>query len=109
VFDACLIDGCTGLRRIWRVDIPLVLGQVRFLTILSVIGSLTTFERVLILTRGGPGYATSVPGLRMYERAFVTGEFGYASAIGLLLFAFALFLLFVINRLLRPHSEDTGH
>ncbi len=30
VFDACLIDGCTGLRRIWQVDIPLVLGQVRF-------------------------------------------------------------------------------
>ncbi|MDI9547832.1 MAG: sugar ABC transporter permease [Chloroflexota bacterium] len=109
VFDACLIDGCTGLRRIWQVDIPLVLGQVRFLTILSVIGSLTTFERVMILTRGGPGYATSVPGLRMYERAFVTGEFGYASAIGLLLFAFALFLLFVINRLLRPHTEEISH
>ncbi len=108
VFDACLIDGCTGLRRIWQIDIPLVLGQVRFLTILSVIGSLTTFERVMILTRGGPGYATSVPGLRMYERAFVTGEFGYASAIGLLLFVFALFLLFVINRLLRPHTEETG-
>jgi len=108
VFDACLLDGCTGLRRIWQVDIPLVLGQVRFLTVLSVIGSLTSFERVMILTRGGPGYATSVPGLRMYERAFVTGEFGYASAIGLLLFAFALSLMFVINQLLRPHVEETG-
>lgn len=107
VFDACLLDGCTGLRRLWQVDIPLVLGQVRFLTILSVIGSLTTFERVLILTRGGPGYATSVPGLRMYERAFVTGEFGYASAIGLLLFAFAMVLLFVISQLLRPYTEET--
>ncbi len=42
----------------------------------------------------------------MYERAFVTGEFGYASAIGLLLFAFALFLLFVINRLLRPYRGN---
>lgn len=106
VFDACLLDGCTGLRRVWQVDVPLVLGQVRLLTILSVIGALTTFERVLILTRGGPGYATSVPGLRMYERAFITGEFGYASAIGLLLFAFAMSLLFVINRLLRPHTEE---
>ena len=109
VFDACLLDGCTGLRRLWQVDVPLVLGQVRFLTILSVVGSLTSFERVLILTRGGPGYATSVPGLRMYERAFVTGEFGYASAIGLLLFVFALSLMVVINRLIRPHVEETAH
>jgi ABC-type sugar transport system permease subunit len=108
VFDACLMDGCTGLRRLWKVDIPLVLGQVRFLTILSVIGALTTFERILILTRGGPGYATSVPGLRMYERAFITGEFGYASAIGLLLFAFAMSLMFVINRVMRPFAEEEG-
>jgi len=106
VFDACLLDGCTGLRRLWVVDLPLVLGQVRFLTILAVIGALTTFERVMILTRGGPGYATSVPGLRMYERAFITGEFGYASAIGLLLFVFAMALMFVINRALRPFSEE---
>ena len=108
VFDACLLDGCTGLRRIWYVDIPLVLGQVRFLTILSVIGSLTSFERVLILTRGGPGYATSVPGLRMYERAFTTGQFGFASAIGLLLFVFAMSLTFIINRSLRPETEESG-
>jgi len=108
VFDACLMDGCSGLRRLWKVDVPLVLGQVRFLTILAVIGALTTFERILILTRGGPGYATSVPGLRMYERAFITGEFGYASAIGLLLFVFAMSLMFVINRVMRPFTEEEG-
>ena len=45
----------------------------------------------------------------MYERAFVTGEFGYASAIGLLLFVFALSLMIAINRLLRPHVEEPGH
>jgi raffinose/stachyose/melibiose transport system permease protein len=109
VFDACLMDGCGGLRRLWSVDIPLVLGQVRFLTILAVINSLTSFERVLILTRGGPGYATSVPGLRMYERAFTTGQFGFASAIGLLLFVFAMSFTFIINRMMRPETETGGH
>jgi ABC-type sugar transport system permease subunit len=108
VFDASLIDGCVGLRRIWSVDVPLILGQIRLLTILSVIGALTSFERVLILTRGGPGYATSVPGLRMYERAFITGQFGFASAIGLLLFVFAMVLMLMINRFIRPHTEEEG-
>lgn len=105
VFDACLIDGCTGLRRIVSIDLPLVVSQLRLLTIQAVINGLTSINTILLLTRGGPGYATSVPGLRMYERAFTTGEYGYASAIGFLLFAFAMLLTYLINRYMRPHYE----
>ena len=105
VFDACLIDGCVGIRRVLSVDVPLVFSQLRLLTILSVINALTSFERVLVLTRGGPGYATSVPGLRMYERAFTTGQFGFASAIGLLLFVFAAGMTYLLNRYARSYAE----
>ena len=105
VFDACLLDGCTGVRRIVTVDLPLILSQIRLLTILSVINAFTSFNSVLILTRGGPGYATSVPALRMFERAFTTGEYGYAAAIGLLLFTLAVGLTVLINRYMRPHFE----
>lgn len=105
VFDACLLDGSTGVRRALQMDLPLVLGQVRLLMILAVIGALTSFETILLLTRGGPGYATTVPGLMMYERAFTTGQFGLASAIGLMLFVFTLGLTFGINRALRPFRE----
>jgi len=105
VFDACLIDGCTGMRRVLAIDLPLIMSQVRLLTILATINALTSFNNVLVLTRGGPGYATSVPGLRMFERAFTTGEYGYASAIGLLLFVLAVILTLLINRYLRPHFE----
>jgi raffinose/stachyose/melibiose transport system permease protein len=105
VFDACLLDGCSGFTRIVLVDIPLVLGQVRLLMILAGINALTAFNSVLILTRGGPGYSTSVPGFRMYERAFISGEFGYGSAIGLMLFALAMVLTFTINKAIRPVIE----
>jgi raffinose/stachyose/melibiose transport system permease protein len=101
VIDACLLDGCQGLRRIRMIDIPLVLPQIRLLTVLASIASLTSFESVLVMTRGGPGYATSVPGLRMFERAFTTGEFGLASSIGLILFVLALLLTFVVSRMTR--------
>ncbi len=89
------------MKRVRLIDIPLVLPQIRLLTVLASIASLTTFEGVLVMTRGGPGYATSVPGLRMFERAFTTGEFGLASSIGLILFVFALILTFVVSRLTR--------
>ena len=105
VFDSCLLDGCTGLRRVLRVDLLLVLGQARLLTILAVISALTAFNTILVLTDGGPGFATSVPGLTMYKRAFMALQFGYASAIGLMLFLIALGLTIVINQAIRPFAE----
>ncbi len=105
IFDACLIDGCTGLRRVLSVDLPLVLGQVRLLLILAVINSMTSFQSVLILTGGGPGYATMVPGMTMYNMAYKAQEFGYASAVGLLLFAVAMLATLVIGRMIKPTAE----
>jgi raffinose/stachyose/melibiose transport system permease protein len=105
VFDACLLDSCTGIQRVLRIDIPLVLGQVRMLTILAGINALTSFNSVLILTRGGPGYSTTVPGFRMYEQAFISGQFGYGSAIGLMLFVLAMVLTYMVNKAIKPVSE----
>ncbi len=68
IYDATLIDGCTGLRRIVQIDLPQVLGQVRLLTILSVVAAITAFDTILVLTDGGPGFATMVPALRMYKQ-----------------------------------------
>ena len=105
VFDASLLDGSTGARRALQIDLPLVIGQVRLLLILAIVGALTSFETVLLLTQGGPGYATMVPGLTMFERAFTTGLFGLASAIGLMLFVFTIGLTLVVNWALRPFQE----
>jgi ABC-type sugar transport system permease subunit len=101
IYDASLIDGCTGLRRIVQLDLPQVLGQVRLLTILSVVAAVTAFDTILVLTDGGPGFATMVPALRMYKRAFTAQQFGYASAIGLMLFLVAIAVTFAINRIIR--------
>jgi ABC-type sugar transport system permease subunit len=106
IYDSCLLDGCTGLRRILRIDLPLVLGQVRLLAILAVIHGLTAFNTILVLTDGGPGFVTTVPGLTMYKRAFLTQQFGYGSAIGLMLFVIAMVLTLTVNRSVRPFSED---
>jgi ABC-type sugar transport system permease subunit len=105
VYDACALDGCTGVRRVLLVDLPLVMGQVRLQTVLAVVNGLTAFQGVLVLTNGGPGFATFVPGLTMYNMAFRSQEFGYASAIGLMLFAMAMVATVVINRTMQPFDE----
>ncbi len=104
VFDASLMDGCTGFRRWVLVDLPLTLSQVRLLLILAVINGITSMQNILILTRGGPGYATSVPALRMFVRAFTTNEYGVGSAIGVLLFVAAMGMTLLINRFIRPYN-----
>ena len=98
IIDAAKLDGALGLRRVRYIDLPLILGQIRLLGILSVIGSIQGFGAQLILTRGGPGYATMVPGMWMYETAFSYSRMGYASAIGTSMFILILgFTIFVMR------------
>lgn len=98
VWDSCQVDGVSGLKRVWYVDLPLLLPQVRLLVILTLIGTLQDFGSILILTGGGPGLATHVPALHMYFQAFRFGHLGYAAAIGLTLFV-AIFALSLLNLL----------
>ena len=106
IFDACEVDGCTGLRRTLLIDLPLVLGQVRLMTILAVIAGVTSFQTILVLTDGGPGFATMVPGLTMFHKAFRTQQFGYAASIGMILFVITFTVTLAINRTIHPAVEE---
>lgn len=96
VNEAALLEGCVGVRKFLLIDIPMVLSQVKLILILTIIGGVQSFQNVFILTRGGPGFATNVPGLWMYLNAFSFQRMGYACAIGVLLFLLIL-VLTVLN------------
>lgn len=96
VHDASSLDGATGLQRFFRMEVPLVLSQVKLLVILSIIGNVQAFEGMFVLTRGGPGFKTMLPGLWMYFNAFSFQRMGYACAIGVMLF-FLILVLTIIN------------
>jgi len=105
VWDSCAMDGATGWRRVWHVDLPLLRPQVRLLATLTLIGTLQDFGSILILTGGGPGLATHVPALHMYFQAFRFGHMGYAAAIGLALFV-VIFALSALNMRLGRRAES---
>ena len=104
IYDAYRVESTSTLRRIWHLDIPLVAGRTRLLVILTFIGSVQDFQNVLIMTRGGPGLATYVPALRMYNEAFVYGHFGYGAAIGLLLFVLVLAITVVNMKVFKERT-----
>jgi raffinose/stachyose/melibiose transport system permease protein len=109
ILEAAEVDGLSGGGKILRIHVPLILGQIRLLTIVTVIGVVNGFESVYILTRdGGPGYETMVPGLYMFLNGFVFERMGYAAAIGLLMLVFLLGFTFLFNRVVRTEDYEPG-
>lgn len=94
--EAALLDGASTLKRIYLIDIPLLMGQIRYFLIFGIIGGFQDYGVQIILTQGGPGFATYVPGYYMFKSAFTFGKMGYASAIGTMMFI-AIFILTLLS------------
>lgn len=105
IFDAAEVDGAGPIRRFFNIDLPLLLGQVRLLVILTFIGVVQEFGLVFLTTGGGPGSATYVPSLEMYYQAVRFNNFGLASAIGAVLFLVILIGTIINLRYVRSSVE----
>jgi ABC-type sugar transport system permease subunit len=90
IFDAATVDGAGPLSRLWRIDVPLLLGQIKLLVVLAIIQGMQAFFYILIMTQGGPFHSTTVPALEMYYAAFQHSKYGYACAIALVLFVMVM-------------------
>jgi ABC-type sugar transport system permease subunit len=101
VMEAAELDGATGLKRLWTIEVPMVLAQFKLLLILAIITSGQNIVTPLVMTQGGPGYSTYTVSYYMYETAVEYGEFGYSMAIALLLFVFILILTAINQRFIR--------
>ena len=85
LYEAAEVDGAGKLKRFFYITVPQV-RQMFFVTmILTVVGAFTVFNEPYILTGGGPGTATMVLSLHMYQTGFVKNNMGYASTIARLI------------------------
>jgi raffinose/stachyose/melibiose transport system permease protein len=108
VHEAAELDGATGVRKFLLIDVPLVMSQIKLLVMLTIIGGIQGFEGVYILTNGGPGFKSMVPGLWMYQNAFDFQRMGYACAIGVILFLIILGLTILNLRYFRSAEQLQG-
>lgn len=101
LYEAATIDGASRFGRFRTITLPQLRYTVVTSSILMVVGSLTTFDTVLILTGGGPGTATRIAPLYMYDTGFVAFEMGYASTIAVLLLVFGTTISLIMMRVSR--------
>ncbi|WP_329392127.1 carbohydrate ABC transporter permease [Streptomyces sp. NBC_01716] len=98
LYQAAEIDGAGRVRQFFHVTLPQLRNSVITSVILMVVGGLTTFDTVLILTQGGPGTDTTISAYYMYQKAFKGFEFGAGAAIALLLVLVATAISLVVVR-----------
>lgn len=103
IWDAGKIDGVGWFRKMTSLELPLIAGQFKLNLIGVLAGTITGYSTQLIMTNGGPGYSTLVPGLYMYQNAFsgTQSDYGYASAVGLVLFVVALIISLASMKFIR--------
>jgi multiple sugar transport system permease protein len=88
LYEAAIVDGANRVQQFRFVTLPMLAPTTFFMLITGVIGSFQVFTPVFVLTKGGPLGSTDVAVYRIYERAFVNFDFGYASALAWVLFVF---------------------
>ena len=90
LFEAARVDGSNPVWNFFHIHLPLISPQLKMLIITTFIGAVQDYGGVYLLTQGGPGTATYVPGLELYYAATKFGQYGYACAMGLVMFVVIL-------------------
>jgi raffinose/stachyose/melibiose transport system permease protein len=85
LYEAARIDGANPVQMFFRVTLPQLRYTIITSGILMVVGALTYFDIIFVMTGGGPGTATRVLSLDMYDQLFPASEFGYASVLAVIL------------------------
>jgi multiple sugar transport system permease protein/sn-glycerol 3-phosphate transport system permease protein len=90
LYEAASIDGAGRVAQFRRVTLPLLRPALLFVLVTGVIGSFQVFDTAFVLTDGGPGNATNVANLNIYNTAFQGFRIGEASAMSVILFLIIL-------------------
>ena len=102
--ESATLEGCGWFSRIIRIDLPLIMPQIKYIFITSFIGSVQNFERIYMTTGGGPGNSTQTPSLQMFYQIFTYKNYGLASAMSFIIFGFLL-VATIINLKMKTQNE----
>ena len=92
LYEAAQVDGATKWKQFIHVTLPMLRPTTFFVTIMLTISSFRVFDLIQVMTGGGPGRATNVLVFQIYTEAFMRFNFGYASAIALVLFVLVMII-----------------
>ncbi|RLP84004.1 sugar ABC transporter permease [Mycetocola lacteus] len=111
LYEAAQLDGAGRVRQFFSITVPQLKNTIVTSSTLMVVGSLTYFDIVYVLTQGGPGYATRLLPLDMYLTGFTASDLGGASVLAVLLVVIGLLLALALTKFSgfnRMNSQQEG-
>jgi multiple sugar transport system permease protein len=106
IFEAARLDGATGWRFLWHIVVPSLRHVIEFWGVSLVVWSFTSlFAFIYVMTKGGPGYCTTLVEYHLYFQAFEANRMGYACALGSALFLMVFGLVLLQIRLMAGRED----
>lgn len=99
VFEAAKIDGAGRVATFFNMTVPMLRSTIITSSTLMIVGSLTYFDLIFVMTQGGPGNATRILPLDMYLRGFRSYDMGGAAVVGVILVVVGVAVSYSLNRL----------
>jgi multiple sugar transport system permease protein len=100
IFESATLDGATWGQRLFNIVIPLLYPAIFYFTVTNIIYVfIGLFGLVFAVTGGGPGYETTPLDYMIYLKAFKSGQFGYAAALSVVLFAIVMSITYMQLRI----------
>ena len=85
LMEAGMIDGANSWQRFWKIKWPLLRNATFFVVMMLTINSFKSFDFIWALTEGGPGNATTLISIYIYNQSFISWDYGRASAAAIII------------------------
>lgn len=105
LYEAARLDGAGAVNQFRAVTLPGLRREIGVCLTITVIAALASFDVVFMSTQGGPGYATTVPGVQVYQLAFTENRVGASSALAVVLTLLVLAVVLPLQRLFRESAS----
>lgn len=101
LYEAASLDGANRIQQFRAITLPGLRAEIGVCVTVTIIAALASFDVVFMSTQGGPGYATQVPGVQVYQLAFTENRIGQSSAVAVVLSLIVLAIIIPVQRFFR--------
>lgn len=106
ILEAARIDGATELQILFKIRIPSIANVIMLSCILSLVGALRGFAAPMNMTKGGPNHRSEILATYMYKKAFTSRDYGYGSAIAVVIVILSIIGVLLISRYMDREEEN---
>ena len=105
ILEAARIDGASELQILVKIRIPAIANVIMLSCILSLVGALRGFAAPMNMTKGGPNHRSEILATYMYKKAFTSRDYGYGSAIAVVIVILSILGVLLISKYMDSEKE----